>query len=253
MSVTILALSHKIQVSSPTYSWEWEAQTDLFTIYDSEKRLITRGHHQPYIVTTSRHELRAAQNFFEIDNDRVSIIYAGINGASRLTVSWLFKTDFISLEPLRYESSTAEDIVQVVYFPEADSDSYKPSMYSRYAVVPGLSMSTNISPVVDLHSRLSVTAVLGSGAMRGPGLTQQWGLPAHYFCAFNTSDRWNAIGAKGLQSGAACWGLAELPEGDFRLDIREIGLSPVLNLRRDRKSTRLNSSHERLSRMPSSA
>jgi len=194
--------------------------------------MISRAQHQPFIVITGKNPL-ARKNSFEIKDDRVLIHYFGVNGASRLTVSWLFKTDSISLEPLRYESSTAEEVVQVVYFPALDGDSYKLSFYSRYTVVPGLSMSTNISPVVDLHSRLSVTAVLGSGAMRGPGLTQQWGLPAHYFCTFNTSERWNAIGAKNLQSGAACWGLAELPQGDFRLEIREIGLSLVLNLRSD--------------------
>jgi hypothetical protein len=232
--VKIQVSPQKIQVSSPTYTWEWDEPTDIFALYDAEQRLIARGQHQPFVVTSA-----AGQNplgkkkSFETKDDRVSIHYSGMNGASGLTVSWLFKTDYISLEPLRYESSTAEDIVQVVYFPAVDGDSYKPSFYSRYAVVPGLSMSTNISPVVDLHSRLSVTAVLGSGAMRGPGLTQQWGLPAHYFCAFNTADRWNAIGAKNLQSDAVCWGLAELPQGDFRLEIREIGLSPVLNLRSD--------------------
>jgi len=232
LMVKIQVNQQKIQVSSPTYVWKWDGATDLFSLYDSEHRLISRGQHQPFVIISGQNSL-AKKNSFEIKDDRVSIHYSGMNGASGLTVSWLFKTDFISLEPLRYEASQVEDIVQVVYFPIADGDSYKPSFYSRYAVVPGLSMSTNISPVVDLHSRLSVTAVLGSGAMRGPGLTQQWGLPAHYFCVFNTSDRWNAIGAKNLQSGAACWGLAELPQGDFRLEIREIGLSPVLNLRSD--------------------
>jgi hypothetical protein len=232
LMVKIQANQQKIQVSSPTYTWEWDRATDLFSLYDSDQRLISRAQHQPFVMIAGKNPL-ARENSFEIKDDRVLIHYFGMNGASGLAVSWLFKTDFISLEPLRYESAQMEEIVQVVYFPMKDGDSHKPSFYSRYAVVPGLSMSTNISPVVDLHSRLNVTTVLGSGAMRGPGLTQQWGLPAHYFCTFNTSDRWNAIGAKNLQSGAACWGLAELPQGDFRLEIREIGLSPVLNLRSD--------------------
>jgi hypothetical protein len=230
----IQTINQKIQVSSPTYKWEWDGETDLFHLYDSENRLISRARHQPLIITANNKlDFFDSKHSFEIKDDRVSISYHATKSASRLTVSWSFKTDFISLEQLQYESPQAEDIIQVVYFPEVDGDSYKPSFYSHYAVVPGLCMSTSINPVVDLHSRLSVTTILGSGAMRGSGLTQQWGLPAHYFCTFNISDRWNKIGAKILQSGAACWGLTELPQGDFRLDIREIALSPVLNLRSD--------------------
>lgn len=213
---------HKIQVFSPVYTWEWDLEADMLYLYDSENRLISRARHQPLIVGAEM-SLGAATSF-EIKNDRISIIYEIKTNASRLTVNWFFQTDFIWLEPFLLDSPVANDIAQIIYFPE---------MYSHYAVVPGLCMSASISPIVDLHSRLSVTTVLGSGAMRGPGLTQQWGLPAHYFCTFNTSDTWNAIGAKSRQSGAACWGLAELPQGDFRLNIRESHLSPVLNLRSD--------------------
>ncbi|MBL0345901.1 TIM-barrel domain-containing protein [Candidatus Villigracilis affinis] len=222
---------HKIHVTSPTYAWEWDAETDIFNLYDANLRLISRAKHKPLIVGAEM--FLDSQTSYQIKNDRISIIYQATKNASRLTVSWFFQMDFISLEPLLLESPVDSDIAQIIYFPEMDGGAYKPSMYSHYAVVPGLCMSTSINPVVDLHSRLSVTTVLGSGAMRGPGLTQQWGLPAHYFCTFNTSDKWNAIGAKALQSGAACWGLAELPQGDFRLEIREIGISPVLNLRSD--------------------
>ncbi len=224
----------KIQISSPTYRWEWDQETDLISLFDSKQRLISRARHQPLIITKpTDQDLLDAKRSFEIKEDGIEITYHGTKTASRLTVSWSFASDFISLEPFHYESHNSQDIIQVVYFPETSGGSYKPSLYSHYAVVPGLCMSTSISPIVDLHSRLSVTTVLGSGAMRGPGLTQQWGLPAHYFCTFNTSDQWNAIGAKHQQSDAACWGLKELPQGDFRLEIREIGISPVLNLRSD--------------------
>lgn len=221
-----------IRASTPNYTWEWNAKTDVFCLYDINQRLISRAQHCPLLLT-SPIQLDFSTPTYQLDNNRISIIYHGQSTASSLTVSWSFHPDFISLEPYLLTSSEPVDIAQIIYFPEKDSTSYKPSMYSHYAVVPGLSMSTNISPVVDLHSRLNTTTVLGSGAMRGPGLTQQWGLPAHYFCTFNTSDRWNAIGAKALQTQAACWGLAELPQGDFRLEIREIGISPVLNLRSD--------------------
>ena len=229
--VKITEYQRKIQVATPSYVWEWDAGTDIFHLYDSQQRLISRARHRPLIIGAEL--FLDSQTSYQIKNDHISIIYQTTKNASRLTVSWYFQMDFISLEPLLFESPLDSNIAQIIYFPEMDGGTYKPSMYSHYAVVPGMCMSTSINPVVDLHSRLSVTTVLGSGAMRGPGLTQQWGLPAHYFCTFNTSDKWNAIGAKALQSGAACWGLAELPQGDFRLEIREIGISPVLNLRSD--------------------
>ncbi|HNB40755.1 MAG TPA: hypothetical protein PLG52_04595, partial [Anaerolineales bacterium] len=222
----------KIKVSAPNYTWEWDNVTDTFWLHDKNQRLISRAQHKP-LCLTSPMPLEFTASTYEIKADQIHITYSGQNPASSLTVVWSFHPDFISLEPFHLTLPAGVDLIRIIYFPEVDGDSYKPSMYSHYAVVPGLTMSTNISPIVDLHSRFNTTAVLGSGAMRGPGLTQQWGLPAHYFCTFNTSDRWNAIGAKAQQSEAACWGLTALPQGDFRLEIREIGISPVLNLRSD--------------------
>jgi len=228
----INADSHKVQVNAPSYLWEWESKSDTLYLADSQNRLIARAQHRPLLIT-SLAQLDFSDAAYEIQDTQLRITYRGQNPASSLTVVWSFHPDFISLEPLLLTLPAGIDLVRIIYFPKTDGDSYKPSMYSHYAVVPGLTMSTNISPIIDLHSRLDTTAVLGSGAMRGPGLTQQWGLPAHYFCTFNTSDRWNAIGAKAQQSEAACWGLASLPQGDFRLEIREIGISPILNIRAD--------------------
>ncbi len=230
--VKIETLPPKIRVSTPQYAWEWNADTDQIYLHDKNAHLIAKAWHKPLPITSPT-QLDFSSTSFEIQNHQLRVTYSGSSPASSLTVSWNFHPDFISLEPLLLTLPADTDLVRIVYFPAIDGDSYKPSMYSHYAVVPGLSMNTNISPIVDLHSRLNTTAVLGSGAMRGPGLTQQWGLPAHYFCTFNTSDRWNAIGAKAEQSDAACWGLAALPQGDFRLEIREIGISPILNLRTD--------------------
>ena len=238
-SVTLQVLEKKVRVSSPAYLWEWETDSDIFALYDAQQRLISRGAHQPLIVTQApeTQPRLARECTFRLDQNRLEIIYSKVNGEATLTVTWDFHADFIRLEPLQYNSPTAAAVVRVVYFAKPNENApeteYVPTLYSRYAVVPGLCMSTCISPVVDLHSRLSVNAVLGSGAMRGPGLTQQWGLPAHYFAAFNTSEQWNAIGAKRQQSGAVCWGLEELPRGDYRLEIREGAFSPVLNLRGD--------------------
>lgn len=219
--ISIQENSGKIQVQAVTYNWCWEAETDTLSIFDAQNRLITKSKHQPQILPS---DFQDATSSYEIKDNAIRITYHSTKTASTLTATWFFHSTFISLQPFNYHSPNQSNISQIVYFP---------NFYSHYAVVPGLSMTTNISPIVDLHSNISVTSVLGSGAMRGPGLAQQWGLPAHYFCTFNTAERWNAIGAKKLQSDAACWGLAEIPQGDFRLQIQNISLSPILNIRSD--------------------
>lgn len=219
--VNIQEKSGKIQVQSPTYGWRWDAETDSLSILDAKERVISTSKHQPQIQPS---DFQDAKSTFEIQENAVSITYHSTKTASSLIVTWFFHPNFISLQPLVYRPAAPPTISQIVYFP---------SFYSHYAVVPGLSMSASLSSIVDLHSNLSVNTVLGAGAMRGIGFTQQWGLPAHYFCTFNTAERWNAIGAKKLQSGAVCWGLAEIPQGDFRLQIQNVSLSPILNIRSD--------------------
>jgi hypothetical protein len=219
--VNIQAKSNKIQVQTPTYGWCWDVETDILLISDAQERVISTSKHQPQIHPS---DFQDAKSTFEIREGSARITYHSTKNASSLIVTWYFHPDFISLQPLEYQPAIAPSISQIFYFP---------SFYSHYAVVPGLSMSASLSPIVDLQSNLSVNTVLGAGAMRGTGFTQQWGLPAHYFCVFNTAKRWNAIGAKKLQSGAACWGLAEIPQGDFRLQIQNISLSPILNVRSD--------------------
>ena len=223
MTVNIHNLPQKIRVETPAYAWEWDQKSDTFSIFDSSQRRICRANHQPAVISTTTPQPGHAKET-QIAGDCVSICYVGVNDKASLTVTWQFTENFIRLEPLEYKTPQTENLLRVVYFP---------GLYSRYAVVPGLCMSTCISPVIDLHAKLDTTVALGSGAMRGPGLTQQWGLPSHYFALFNTSDRWNAINAKEQQSDAACWGLTKLPQGDFRLEIRENTISPVLNIRSD--------------------
>ena len=240
MTIQIESIDQKVKVIARRYVWEWDGGTDIFSLYDEKGRLISTAPHQPLVIIARRAEQIspfAASRSVAVEDACIRIDYGGLNGAATLSVTWNFQDDFISLEPLQYFTPDAQEIVRLVYFAGRlatglDSE-YTPGLYSRYVVAPGLCMSPSVSPVVDLHAGLSVTTVLGSGAMRGPGLAQQWGLPAHYFCTFNTSDKWNTIGAKSRQSGAVCWGLKALPRGDYRLEFRGNGCSPVLNLRAD--------------------
>jgi hypothetical protein len=173
MDVILQAIGKKVTAESRVYKWEWDAETDLFSLFDSARRLISRGRHQPVIITSQNEGgdwLLASKNICAIQENTVTITYTGLNGGATLQVGWEFHAEFIDLQPLRYESSAPQEIVRVVYFAGPNHgctpEKYTPSLYSRYIVVPGLCMSTCVSPVIDLHSRLSVSAVLGSGAMR---------------------------------------------------------------------------------------
>jgi hypothetical protein len=234
MTVVIQIHEQKIRAQAVSYSWELDRAGDVFSIFDSSQRCICRASHQPLVLSARQTRLGQLKSVDAAESS-LRVAYAGVNGEAVMVVSWRFEDEFIQLGPLEYHTPLDEDILRVAYFARTASpaDEWLPTLYSRYVVAPGLCMSTCVSPVVDLHAKLSTSVALGSGAMRGPGLTQQWGLPAHYFALFNTSDRWNAIGARDKQSGAACWGLAELPQGDFRLEMRENAISPVLNLRSD--------------------
>ena len=240
MTIKIETKGERVLVTASAYLWEWDGETDLFTLRDSKGRLISKGSHQPLVLIAGAGldtSPFASERTAVAGQGQVRIVYKGVNGNSIISVVWNFQPDYLMLEPLQYEATEAQEIVSLVYFAgppsAAAGGKYAPALYSRYVVVPGLSMTPSVSPVIDLHANLSLTTVLGSGAMRGPGLAQQWGLPAHYFCAFNTADQWNAIGAKSRQSDAVCWGLRALPGGDYRLEFRGNAFSPVLNLRSD--------------------
>ena len=237
MAPQLEMIEQRVKVTSRKYTWEWDGETDLFTLRDARGMLVSTAPLQPLILIAQdgrNNSPFATDRSVSVEPGLVKVTYQGLNGTATLSVIWNFQDDFITLEPLQYETRQVQDIVSIVYFAaRAADESYKPGLYSRYVVAPGLCMSPSVSPVIDLHAGLTVTTVLGSGAMRGPGLAQQWGLPAHYFCTFNTSDQWNTIGAKNLQSDAVCWGLKELPPGDYRLEFRGNGCSPVLNLRGD--------------------
>ena len=146
---------------------------------------------------------------------------------------WRFDEAGFWLDPFVYETSASEDIVAVHYFAECHEGRPQPSLESNYLVVPGISESSAISPVVPPGMGLNVTLWLGHGSS-GPGLLQQWGLPAHYFCGFHRNS---GFGTKGAMiehlSDAFCCGLADLPAGDLHFEIRGEKHSPILNYRSD--------------------
>jgi hypothetical protein len=74
---------------------------------------------------------------------------------------------------------------------------------------------------------------LGRGSFI-PGLSQQWGLPVHYFCGFSIDDRagQRQMFTEGRSEAFAC-GLADLPSGDLFLQLHEGASSPWIDYRGD--------------------
>jgi hypothetical protein len=70
--VKIKADSSKIQAISPNYTWEWNADTDIFCLYDIKTRLISRARHCPLLVTSPTQSDFSTPTY-QVDDNRISL------------------------------------------------------------------------------------------------------------------------------------------------------------------------------------
>jgi hypothetical protein len=230
--------SGTVRMEGALYVFEWSVGDDRFRLLDKKGRLITSGVMQPAITvaTDSGGTPRCISGkavSHEVKDGKLTVNYDGVNGGARLTVIWRFDEAGFWLDPFVYETPASEDIVALHYFAECHEGQAAPSLESNYLVVPGISESSAISPVVPPWMGLNVTLWLGHGSS-GPGLLQQWGLPAHYFCGFHRNSGFITKGAMVEHlSDAFCCGLADLPAGDFHFEIRGEKHGPILYYRSD--------------------
>ncbi len=179
-----------IRVKGQNYSWEYAEADDSFHLRDSRSRLIVSGNLQPAVVVAPAGDPSLRQckpgkpGARSIEPGRVTFAYEGVNGAAQLTVSWRFDAHGIWADPVIYQTPTAEDVVSLHYFTNPASADRNPSLHSTYLVVPGISEGSAVSPIVRDDVHLNESVWLGRGSFT-PGLTQQWGLPVHYFCGFS--------------------------------------------------------------------
>ena len=175
-----------ISVKGQNYSWEYARAEDTFRLRDSNNRLIVSGKLQPAVVIAPsgdpslRQCIPGKAGEHRVETDRVTFVYEGVNGTAQLSVSWHFDEHGIWTDPVIYKTSTAEDVVSLHYFSNARGIDIKPSLHSSYVVVPGISEGPSVSPVVRDSVHIDQSVWLGRGSFT-PGLTQQWGLPVHYF------------------------------------------------------------------------
>jgi hypothetical protein len=236
-----------VKAAGHEYAWTWHPETDQFRLLDRWGLEITTGKLQPVVVVESGGRRKAASGKAlkpELEGNLVRIRYEGVNGSGLLSMAWRFEDEGFWLEPVVYESSVAEDVVSLHYFASAAGDTAQPMLQSHYFVLPGVSETSALSPI--LHSdfggaKIDATFWVGRGWTGGPGILQAWGLPVHYFCGYHRSPydyqrtpsvKLPPVPPEQLLS-AFCCGLAELPSGDLFLDSRNGLCSLIVSYRGD--------------------
>lgn len=229
-----------VSVTGKNYAWEWSQENGRFRILDQKGGVLTTGLLQPEVVVQPAGQKGARRCTpgrlagQEVQGDRVSWTYEGVNTSAKLTVAWRFDEHGPWAEPVIYETAAAEDIVSLHYFAEAGSDGVKPSLETSGLVLPGICESPAVSPLTGDGLDWDLTSWLGRGDIGGSGLQQQWGLPVHYFCGFRGNKPSSVEGAPTENvSEAFCCGLADLPNGDLFLNQKGGRASLVVDLRGD--------------------
>jgi hypothetical protein len=236
----IVSRDGALEVSGENYSWSYLPTTDTFRLSDAKKRQITAGKLQPAIVVApsdnpaSRKCVPGKLTKSDVSGNQIRFTYEGVNGSGKLSITWRFDTHGVWIEPIVYENVSVEDVVSLHYFTHVQDDDRKPALESSFLVVPGISESSAVSPVLQHDVHLNQTLWLGRGSSRS-GLLQQWGLPVHYFAGFSlvgSNDHARNVYAD-RESDAFVCGLADLPNGDLFLDLRDGASSMWMDYRSD--------------------
>lgn len=232
--------SGTVHIKGSQYSLEWSSKDDHFILRDHQGRTITAGKMQPTIEVVRNSSDQGSWCSpgrvagFKANDGGLTIIYDGVNQAARVTVTWRCDQNGLWLDPFIYETSSSEDIVALHYFATCKEGKAELSLENSHLVLPGISESSAISPIVPPLMNLSFKGWLGHGSPT-PDLMQQWGLPSDYFCGFHlNSSSLNVKGAKKEDvSDAFCCGAADLPAGDLMFETRGGKHGQVVNYRGD--------------------
>jgi hypothetical protein len=229
-----------VRVEEKNYTWEWSPSDDRFRLLDKQGRVMTSGVLQPAIIVQPGRNKQARKCVsgkpvgHTAREGSVTVSYAGVNGNGKLSVTWRFEDESLWLEPIVYDSPNIENIVALHYFARGTGQAARPTLDNFYLILPGISESPGMSPIVTSDLGLNMTSWLGRGSSPTPGLLQQWGLPAHFFCGLQRTKS-GAIKSSLTKyvSEAFCCGLAELPNGDLFLETREGRHSLIVSYRSD--------------------
>ncbi|SDU59145.1 alpha-galactosidase [Jiangella alkaliphila] len=230
----------RVQVTTQSYTWTWTAAGDLLTLADRRGRTIVSGPMQPAVVTGRDGAARympGRLDGVDVDGERLTVTYSGVNGADVTTVSWRFEAERCWIDPVEYSMAADADVISLVYFaraPERAGDQPRPGLLCRYLIHPGISGSAAVSPVIQTQAKLDTLTWLGRGGGGAVPMRQQWGLPVHYVAGIGSSAHPVEVGAMTSKlSDAFCLGLGDLPAGDLLLRFQDERFSPVLQMHGD--------------------
>ncbi|MFN8009397.1 MAG: hypothetical protein U0V70_20675 [Terriglobia bacterium] len=249
---SIKETGHGIEVRGENYTWKWSSETDEFQLLDSHDLVIAKGLVQPAIVIQPagqkgmRHCQSGKPARYSSQGNRLGIRYEGVNGTATLSVTWRFEVTSFWLEPVIYETAGADDVVALHYFAQGSGDAPRPTMESDYVVLPGVSSSSVMSPILlagEMGLNVNQVCWLGRGWTGNPDVLQiqAWGLPVHYFCGFHLSpfdyQKTPSTKLTGIPTqellNAFCCGLAEVPNADLFFETAHNRYGPILSYRSD--------------------
>jgi hypothetical protein len=227
-----------VHLEGAQYDFEWSPKNDRFTLRDRKARMVSAGNMQPAITVAGSGTQApvcspGTVKSYNATTTGLEITYEGVNHTGRITLKWRCDRAGLWLDPIIYESTASESIVAVRYFATCVKGNPEPSLENSYLVLPGISMSSALSPIVPSLMNLDFRGWLGHGSLM-PSSFQQWALPSDYFCGFhlNKSFNENCAMTEGL-SDAFCCGAADLPAGDLMFETRSGKHGPVVNYRGD--------------------
>lgn len=233
-SLTIIDSGKSLRVEGGNYVWEWSAEDDHFRVLDQQGHVITSGPVQPAVVvqrpgqSIRRLSTRGTLDKHEVHGNRFVWTYANVNASGKLSVAWRFDQNGMWIEPVTYASSANEDVVSLNLFADGAGDALRPALEAQTFVLPGISHSPGLSPIVDSAMNLDTRTSIGRS---GTGITQQWALPSHYFAGFRRLMPYAEEVSEA--TSAFCCGLTDLPTSDLFIDLKDRRSGLVFDYRSD--------------------
>jgi hypothetical protein len=222
------------------YTMQWNSADDKFTITDDKNLLIADGKLQPVVTVRplGKNTIAGASVGkiirYEATNNQLQVFYGGVNKTAAIHVTLNFSGKSIWIEPIGYDTKNNEDVVSMNMFASFENGKLKADLHSSHYVMPNMTAGNVVNSIMHFYVQLNTTLSLGYAMSNTPGFVQGWGTPCHYFGGYTIHHNLNEkkVATQSLSNGY-CIGLAELPNADFWMDIRNDNISPQFSYRSD--------------------
>jgi hypothetical protein len=120
-AVSLVKSGEGVEVTAPSYRFDWTVARDEFRLADSQGRAIVSGRIGPVVTvqplgkTGARKLVSATVQNWSLEGERLKIGYREASGSHEVEVVMQFSPGAIWLEPIRFQAGD-EDVVAVHYF-----------------------------------------------------------------------------------------------------------------------------------------